>query len=704
MTSEAKAGNGERAGPPPRVEPEPSLLRRLQSTIAFDSTGSYLFWGALSALGRPGIDLPVFFIALLGVMMFGAIIARSTKQAILRALLYGVAAAAPIAIGGQSWGWPVPVGMTIVGAGFYILPLALVARWTTRRVALGYGALLVGVVWSLYTWLLGALEVPLACMTQALVPTAPWVLGGVRLIGTAIVEGVLTATVFAVAATLAASRGLDTRTRARRAARPLLIGLGSLLTLSGFARLSAPAPDGHLRVGIVQVNAGAEYHGSRLEIPAMQRAFDRQLKALLNQLTDVQLVVMSETFDGRYTLMLPLLREAWSARAKKLHQAYLLTSYLSEGDGLKSNAAGLIDARGKLTGVHKKVVLAPHGERGLAAGSTYRPLPLDDSTSVGVTICQESMSSLAIRSLTDAGAALLVGTSSDISFGSSLVPFEHLAATRLRAIESGRSILWASNAGPSGVINRWGESPGLAPFRQAVVVKATAALHRETTPYFKLVRYWLALLVLALAALLWLIRQQAPPKHHSQSNEAPSHSRPAAVLGAVVAAGVLVAMPALVELRRGSSPRSLAAIADLWSAQARLPFRGSLERFYTAPTHSYAGAVALFSSYYGQELVPADVPAPARSGLTGVQELLRESYGLETRVLRLGAELPHTAALVELGDGSFGVLAAPTGQAGWLVKPGRHTLGPLSRELRAELEGRQALLPTGAVGRVGRRR
>src|SRR5690606_22404625 len=115
-----------------------------------------------------------------------------------------------------------------------------------------------------------------------------------------------------------------------------------------------------------QVNAGAEYHGARLAIPMMQQLFDRQLEGLLAQLTDVELVVMPETFDGRYTLMLPALRDAWSARAQKQHQAYLLASYSSDGNGRKSNAAGLIDASGTLTGIHRKVVLAPYGERGLA--------------------------------------------------------------------------------------------------------------------------------------------------------------------------------------------------------------------------------------------------------------------------------------------------------------------------------------------------
>jgi len=666
--------------------------------MATDSTASYLGWGALSALGRPGIDLPLLFIATVGMSMVGGFTARSWRAASARALLFGIGAAAPIAIGAQSWGWLVPLGMTVVCVGCYMLPLTLLTRWTFLRVPPRYGALFVGVVWSLHSWLLGTLDIPLACISQALVPSAPWLLGGVRLVGTPMLEGGLTATIFAAVATACGSRGGgDARARIRSSSRRLLVGLCALVALSGLARLSAPPSDGRVRVGIAQVNAGAEYHGSRLEIPAMQRAFDRQLAALLAQLTDVELVVMPETFDGRYTLMLPDLRDAWSARAAKWRQAYLLTSYLSEGSGLKSNAAGLIDAQGRLTGVHRKVVLAPYGERGLKAGSLYRPLPFDDRAAVGVTICQESMSGAATRSLTEAGAALLVGSSSDISFGSSLVPFEHLAATRLRAIEAGRSLVWASNAGPSGVVDRWGASAALGPFRRAVAVKATAEIHHGTTPYFKLQHHWLALLLVALSLLGWSIWREVHPKHDRATGDAPSDSWRTALLGAGVAGSVLFSMPALVELRHGSSPRALAAVADLWSNQATLPFQGNLQRFYTAPEQSHAGAAALFLSYYGQELGRDDLPTAPPSGIEGMQRLLRERYRLETRVLRLGGVLPQTAALVELKDGSFAVSASPPRQAGWLFMPGKHKLGPLDEQVRVALAGRPALVPSGVV-------
>src|SRR6186713_1587232 len=96
---------------------------RLWRTMAPDSTASYLGWGALSALGRPGIDLPVFFIAMVGMLLYGSVTARSTRTAGVRALCFGVGAATPIAIGAQSWGWLVPVGMTVVCAGCYMLPL-----------------------------------------------------------------------------------------------------------------------------------------------------------------------------------------------------------------------------------------------------------------------------------------------------------------------------------------------------------------------------------------------------------------------------------------------------------------------------------------------------------------------------------------------------------------------------------------------------
>jgi hypothetical protein len=98
-------------------------------------------------------------------------------------------------------------------------------------------------------------------------------------------------------------------------------------------------------------------------------------------------------------------------------------------------------------------------------------------------------------------------------------------------------------------------------------------------------------------------------------------------------------------------------------------------------------------SYYGQHLVPDQVPTPTKGGLAGVRELLKEHYGLETLVLRLEEPLPSTASIVELPGGSFGVLASPSGQQGWIVKPAQRTVGTLSGEQRRELAGRPALLP-----------
>src|SRR5688572_11967154 len=113
---ESNAGGGGRTSQlAPDVEiTQTSRLRRLWRTLAPDSTASYLGWGALAALGRPGIDLPLVFVVTVGVLMVGVITAKSMRIASTRALLFGIAVATPIAIGAQSWGWLVPSGMTIV--------------------------------------------------------------------------------------------------------------------------------------------------------------------------------------------------------------------------------------------------------------------------------------------------------------------------------------------------------------------------------------------------------------------------------------------------------------------------------------------------------------------------------------------------------------------------------------------------------------
>jgi len=77
-------------------------------------------------------------------------------------------------------------------------------------------------------------------------------------------------------------------------------------------------------------------------------------------------------------------------------------------------------------------------------------------TPVGVSICYEdAFGEEVMQALPE--AAYLVNLSNDAWFGDSLAPHQHLQIARMRALETGRPLLRATNTGISALIGPRGE-------------------------------------------------------------------------------------------------------------------------------------------------------------------------------------------------------------------------------------------------------
>jgi len=619
--------------------------------------------------------------------------AESHVVALVRSLYFGAALGAVLAVGGVSWGAPVPLGIEFTVLGALIVPLAAIARVASRWFEPGVAALFVGSAWSVVSFVFASAGIPCYMAVTAALPVGGTLLGGARLMGAALVDGLLVAACFAAAHRLALGSP-----RARStwlvAARDAGVPVALLIAATLLARANAGPAQGSLRVGVAQVNADSSFYESRMQAPEIVAAFDAQLASLLDGLRQTDLVTLPEAFDGRYGLVLNSLVGRWSELARARRQALLVTSYLPEATGQKSNAAGVFDRNGRLAGVHRKVVLAPYGERGLAAGDAYDTFEILPSVRVGVLICQESMEGRAVSDLVRGGASLLVATTSDLSFGSSVLSFEHLAATRLRAIEAGRSIVWASNGGPSGVIDRFGGVDRFGPFRQAVAVRVDVDLFEGSTPYLRLRWLWLAFQGLGIVACAVYARrgrtEQAPLP---VAGVAWSWWRSVAVVAASLAlcAAFVIASPAIVEWRKGSSERTLLAVRDLFAQKPNYRAPDPLAGF--RGTEPERAAVAYFLGYYGDVRRARDLPPAPAAGLPGAARLLREHFGLETRRFDFSARLPRIAALVELRDGSLGVVASPADGAAWLFHPKAGRLFEGEPAAIRELLGNESLLP-----------
>ena len=128
---------------------------------------------------------------------------------------------------------------------------------------------------------------------------------------------------------------------------------------------------------------------------------------------------------------------------------------------------------------------------------------------VAVNICYEdAFGEEIIRQLPE--ATLLVNVSNVAWFGRSIAPSQHLQISQARALETGRTMLRATNTGVTAVIGPDGRILGGAPeFKTATVTHAVQG-HEGATPYVRTGNSAaLALCALLLAAFAWMRRRAA---------------------------------------------------------------------------------------------------------------------------------------------------------------------------------------------------
>jgi apolipoprotein N-acyltransferase len=143
--------------------------------------------------------------------------------------------------------------------------------------------------------------------------------------------------------------------------------------------------------------------------------------------------------------------------------------------------------------------------RGAAA---QRPLAIAGEK-VAVNICYEDAFGEEIaRQLPE--ATLLVNLSNVAWFGDSLAPAQHLQIARLRALETGRAYLTATNTGMSAAIDRdGGVLARLPPFAEGRLEISVPA-YTGATPYVRIGDLGaLAAIALMLAACLRIARRVA---------------------------------------------------------------------------------------------------------------------------------------------------------------------------------------------------
>jgi len=121
---------------------------------------------------------------------------------------------------------------------------------------------------------------------------------------------------------------------------------------------------------------------------------------------------------------------------------------------------------------------------------------------IAVDICYEDVFGEEIIHQLPA-ATLLVNASNDAWYGQSLASYQHLQMSQMRAMETGRMMLRATNTGATAIINRDGSIVSTLPHFTTGTLQGQAQGYIGTTPYVRFGN-WPTLIVLFLSvALLW---------------------------------------------------------------------------------------------------------------------------------------------------------------------------------------------------------
>jgi apolipoprotein N-acyltransferase len=127
---------------------------------------------------------------------------------------------------------------------------------------------------------------------------------------------------------------------------------------------------------------------------------------------------------------------------------------------------------------------------------------------VGSSICYEVIFGRAIAAALPE-AAWLVNVSNDGWFGDSPAPHQHLEMARMRALETGRYLLRATNTGVSALIDPRGQLLARSPQFEPAVVRGTIRPYAGATPYVRFGDYPVILLVVGILLVMWLTRHRA---------------------------------------------------------------------------------------------------------------------------------------------------------------------------------------------------
>ena len=507
----------------PRTSPAGRLVRVRKYAVDAGCVAAGAVWPLAFA---PFGYFPVAFVSLAALFLAwrGC---RTPRRAFLRGWLFGLGCFGA----GMTWIYESFAFANVAGALAFVLTMALVGclalypavlGWLLARTApAGSDAprllTVYPAAWTLWEWVRGWAFTGFpwlqAGYSQLDGPGAGWLpVAGVHGAG-ALVALVAGGLAFALV-------GRDRRGFALLGAAAALWGAGAAL-----ARIEWVQPAGApLEVAIVQGNIPQDQKWRR----EMRALTLERYAELTRRNLDADLVVWPESAMPGYLDTLREFTDGVRAAAIERGGAVLTGAVIREASGGPYlNAVVML---GSESGVYHKRRLVPFGEympfgfvlrpaaRALGIRmSDFSPGPVEQAPirlgphALGVSICYEIAFSGAVRRDLPQ-AAMLVTVSNDAWFGDTIGPHQHLEIARVRAAETGRWLVRATNTGLSAIVSSRGEVRASLPQFEVAAGTFEVVPMRGETPY---VRLGDAPIVVVLA--VWLAAGLARARHASRA-------------------------------------------------------------------------------------------------------------------------------------------------------------------------------------------
>ena len=295
--------------------------------------------------------------------------------------------------------------------------------------------------------------------------------------------------------------------------------------------------------------------------------------------------------------------------AKKNNRHLFVTATDTDETGRRFNSIFSISPHGQI-GKYDKINLLPSSESATTAG-TGAGVATASFGPVGLSVCFDICFPEHVRGSIAHDPQFLLVSTSDVAFGISSMPYLHMAESIMRAVENRRSVVHASNGGPSAVIDPYGRILHQSRFLEPALMNACIPDAAGNSFFYRagyLFRYGCVVVAFAVITLLLMRQARRRDNMHLNSITATRRISTGALLsglaGSVIVSFVMVALSALLVSKQAPGNHSSGdIIASFCPAKPIYPEK------YNNYSREQLGLIALvhLASFYGIEITTDEI-------------------------------------------------------------------------------------------------